>query len=87
MAQDEEETIEEVYESDQREKLVEDDEMSPEEQGFMEGAEELGQKGKCANCGKALLSDDEVIEKEIDDEDKYFCSDECVEKYEEKHQK
>ena len=88
MADDEETGQEEsVYESEEREKLLEDDEISAEEQGFMEGAEELGQKAKCANCGKALVNEDEIIEKEYEGETKLFDSDDCVLKYEEKLEK
>lgn len=74
-----------VYTEEGREKLVEDGELSPEESGFMEGAEGDGQQGKCQNCGKALLNAEETVEKEINGEDKFFCSNECLEEFEKKH--
>ena len=70
---------EDVYDKDSREEMVDNDEMSPKEAAFMEGAEGDGQKGKCRNCGKALLNYD-TIEKEIKDEVCWFCSDDCLEK-------
>ena len=74
-----------VYSDEGREALVEGDEISAGEAGFMEGAEGDGQQGKCQSCGKALLSAEETFEKEIDGDGKFFCSDECVEEYEKKH--
>ena len=74
-----------VYESEGREKLVEDDAMSPEEAGFLQGAEGLGQDAKCRKCGKILIEADEVIEKEIEGEIMKFCSDDCEEAYEQEH--
>ena len=41
-----------------RESLLEDDEISPEEEGFMEGASGDGQGAKCRKCGKVLVGDD-----------------------------
>lgn len=76
-------TEEGVYSDGGREDLVEDDEISAEEEGFMEGAEEDGQHAKCVNCGKALKKQN-IVEKEIDGEVKWFCSEQCVEKFEEK---
>ncbi|PIN86747.1 hypothetical protein COV19_03355 [Candidatus Woesearchaeota archaeon CG10_big_fil_rev_8_21_14_0_10_44_13] len=76
-------TQEGVYSDEGREDLVEDDEISAEEEGFMEGAEDNGQHAKCANCGKAIKKQN-TIEKEIDGDIKWFCSEHCVDKYEEK---
>jgi hypothetical protein len=73
---------EEVYSSEGREKLVEEDEMSPWEAAFMEGAEGEGQNAKCRTCGKMLDREHAVIEKVIEGELYKFCSDECVEKHE-----
>ncbi len=77
-----EEEYDDVYSEEGRESLVEDDEISPEEEGFMEGANGGGQGAKCRRCG-AILGDD-FIEKEIDGEIYRFCSDECAEKYSKK---
>jgi len=70
---------EDIYSEEGREELVDDDEISPEEEGFMEGAEGGGQGAKCRKCGK-ILSDD-FIEKKVGKEIYRFCSDECAEKY------
>jgi hypothetical protein len=62
-----------VYEPEKREDLVEDDEISAEEEGFLEGAEGLGQDAKCRKCGKLLMEANEVVEKEIKGEVIKFC--------------
>ena len=76
---------EDIYDGEKRDELVDDDEISPEEEGFMEGAEGDGQGAKCRKCGKLLL--DDFIEKKIGKDIHRFCSEECAEKYEEKHKK
>ena len=76
---------EDVYTEEGREKLVEGDEISVAEEGFMEGAEGLGQKAKCVNCGAALLNEEQVVEEEIDDVVKWFCCSDCVDTYKKKH--
>jgi len=73
---------EDIYSEEGREKQVEDDEISPLEEGFMEGAEGGGKGAKCRKCGKIL--DDDFIEKKVGDELCRFCSDECADKYKEK---
>jgi len=73
-----------VYSEEGRENLVEEGSMEAWEEGFMEGADMDGQKGKCANCGGVLFRDS-TFEKEFGDEIKYFCCEKCVEEYEEKH--
>lgn len=75
---------EDVYSDGGRADLVEDDEITPEEEGFMQGAESDGQHAKCANCGR-MLRKENTIEKEFDGDLKWFCSEHCLEKYEEKH--
>ena len=88
MAEDDDKTgdEEEIYSEKGREKLVEDDEIEPWEEGFMEGADVDGQQAKCRRCGKELTGTD-IIEKEIDGELFWFCSEECLEKYEKGHNK
>jgi len=64
-----------------REELMENDEISPEEEAFSEGAEDNGELGVCAHCGKPLSQNkEEVVEKEIDGEKVWFCCDECAAK-------
>lgn len=70
-----------IYDEEGREDEVDNDEISPREEGFMEGAHDDGQGAKCRKCGKVLGQD--IVEKEIDGEVCRFCSDGCVEKYEE----
>lgn len=68
-----------VYSEEGREDLVDSDEISPAEEGFMEGAHDDGQGAKCRRCGK-VLSDD-FIERRKSDEIFRFCSEKCSEKY------
>ncbi|MBN1644941.1 ATP-dependent DNA helicase [Candidatus Woesearchaeota archaeon] len=64
-----------------REDLLENDEISPEEEAFAEGAEEKGELGVCAYCGKPLSQDQtEIVEREINGEKVWFCCDECASK-------
>ncbi|MBW2993640.1 hypothetical protein KY317_03645, partial [Candidatus Woesearchaeota archaeon] len=78
-------TDEDVYTEEGREKLVEDGEISPEEEGFMEGAEQKGEQAKCAYCGKVLGEDEKnIYERKFDGEIKWFCSEEHAKKYAEK---
>ena len=86
MAEEEEKNGEEIYSEKGREKLVEGDEIEPWEEGFMEGADSDGQQAKCRKCGKALLGTD-IVEKEVNEELCWFCSDECAAKYEKEHSK
>ena len=75
-----------VYSEEGREKLSEDDQMEPFEQGYMEGAEGRGKKNSCAECGVQISEDDEnIVEREFEGEVKWFCSEEHAEKYAEKH--
>ena len=79
---------EEVYTEEGREKLAEDDEVEPFEQGFMEGAEGRGEQNCCAECGKLLGEEEkEIIEREFDGELKWFCSEEHAQNYAKKREK
>ena len=71
---------EDVYTPKGRNELLEDDEITPVEEGFMEGAESYGETGKCANCGKILTGD--FIEREINGRVYRFCSEKCAEEFE-----
>ena len=64
---------ESIYSEKGRENLVDDDEISPAEEGFMEGAEGDGQGAQCRKGG-TILMDDEVCR---------FCCEECADKYSE----
>jgi YHS domain-containing protein len=73
-----------VYDETGREKLVEDAEISPEEAGFMEGAEDDGEQGKCANCGAALMGAENTFETKLEGKTYWFCSEKCLTDYKEK---
>lgn len=75
---------EEVYSSKGRDKLVEEDEISPWEAAFMEGADNDGQQAKCRTCGKMLDRNHPIIEKAVDGELYRFCSDKCSEEFDKK---
>jgi len=70
-----------AYEEQARHKSVEDDEMEPWEEGFMEGAEGRGQLTSCARCGKLLDEEKEkIFEKRVNGKKMLFCSREHAEK-------
>ena len=70
-----------VYDEQERHKAVEDDEMEPWEEGFMEGAEGRGQMTSCARCGKLLgQGKAKTFEKRINGKRMLFCSEEHAEK-------
>ena len=75
-----------VYDDVGRQKIVEDGEISAEEEGFMEGAEDDGEQGKCAWCGKALFRGD-VVETKIEGKVYWFCSEDHTTHYKERHGK
>ncbi len=75
---------EEVYSSEGRDKLVEEDEISPWEAAFMEGADNDGQQAKCRKCGKMLQRSELIIEKVVDGELYRFCSDKCSDEFDKK---
>ena len=70
-----------IYSEEGREELLENDEISAEEEGFMEGASGLGQGAKCRKCGKILKDYKEVYEQEVKGELYLFCSKACSENY------
>jgi len=79
-----EEKGKDVYSEEGREELVDDDEISPEEEGFMEGAEGDGQGAKCRKCGKVLI--EKSVEREVEGEIYRFCSEKCATKFEEEQE-
>ncbi len=74
-----------IYSEESRSELVEDGEMSPEEEGFMEGFEGEGRKIVCAKCKKIIIDPDVAIEAEINNEEYMFCSEECYQSFKEEH--
>ncbi|MBD3313474.1 hypothetical protein GF345_03460 [Candidatus Woesearchaeota archaeon] len=78
---------EDVYSDVGRENLVKDGEIEDWEEGFAKGAEEGGRDAKCRYCGKILIEKENVVEREIDGDLYFFCSDEHAGKYLQKKQK
>ena len=70
---------EDVYTSEGREELVENDEINELEEGFSEGYEHGETEVKCQNCGKILM--EHVVEREFRGQDYFFCSVSCAETY------
>ena len=75
---------EDVYSEEGREKLTEDGEISPEEEGFMEGASDAGQLGKDALTGEPLMDVEDVVEAEIKGVKYRFVNEENAQKFREK---
>ncbi len=80
-----EEELNDYYDQEEDEEMLEDDEMTAAEAGFMEGYEN-SELIKCRNC-KKLCDLENAIEKEIDGETYLFCSEECAEEFEESQSK
>ena len=72
---------ESVYSEEARGELLEDDEITSEEEGFMQGYENPD-VAKCAFCHKPLIDPESVVERVINGQVHYFCSEECAEEYE-----
>jgi len=69
-----------VYTTEGREELMEEDEVAGWEEGFAEG-EDNPELAHCAHCGNVLSQDEEkVIEREIDHTTYLFCSAACATK-------
>jgi hypothetical protein len=69
-----------VYKEDYREELRDADEISADEEGFMQGYDDESNPAECAYCKKILEED--IVEREIDGELYRFCSEEHAEKFE-----
>ena len=76
------ETGEEDEEPDKtkgREHLRDEDAISDEEEGFLEGASGIGSHGLCTTCRKPLGDNPrKIVEKEVDGEVQFFCSTRCA---------
>ena len=70
-----------------REKQVEDDEIDPEEAGFMQGESGAGQLGKDALTGEPLMDIEDVVETEIDGQMYRFVNQENAEEFRKKKEK
>ncbi len=72
-----EEKEDNVY--DDAEELVEDDEISGGEEGFMDGYNKEKGALECSNCGNILTA--KPVLKEIDDVQYKFCSKKCSKEF------
>ncbi len=63
------------------EKLKENDEIDPEEEGFMKGYEDDIDESSCSNCNK-ILEDTDFIEEDINGKVHRFCSRKCADAFE-----
>ena len=71
-----------VYTKEGREDLVENDELEPWEEGYIEGTK--GNEGLlCKTCKKPIL--DFPIERQCNHDICWFCSDRCADVYEKKN--
>ena len=72
-----------VYTEEGLEEELEQDELSPWEQGFMEGELEGGRLGECETCGKLITEDmEDTHERETEGKRKFFCSKRCLDRAE-----
>ena len=71
---------EDVYSEPGRAELLDADEISAEEDGFMKGYYGGEKMSKCARCGKPLF--DDCIEREIAGEEYRFCCSKCADVFE-----
>lgn len=74
---------ESVYSEEARDEMLEDDEITSEEEGFMQGYENPD-AAKCAFCHKPLL-DESIVERMIDGHIYRFCSEDCADEFEIEH--
>lgn len=81
MPRDEESDTGDIYEREEREKELEDDEIKEWEEEFMEGESGGGKDAKCRKCGNLLLDREDIVEKRVDGELYWFCSEKCAEDY------
>lgn len=71
---------EDIYDETGREMLLEEDEIAPDEEGFMEGYEEEG-SAVCKNCGDELNKESQIIERQINNKIVRFCSEKCLKEF------
>jgi YHS domain-containing protein len=71
-----------------REEAMEEDQIDPAEEGFLEGESGIEEDTECEQC-KKLLGDEptEVYEEEIEGELKFFCSNKCADAFKKKKKK
>lgn len=72
---------EDIYEEEPRDELEEDAEITPEEEGFMEGYEEEQKAVECQKCGRVIIEKEDAVKKEINGEHYIFCSPRCADAF------
>lgn len=70
-----------VYDEETRNQLEEDAEITPQEEGFMEGYDEGAKSSNCPKCRTVIVEKENVVEREIDGEHYMFCSEKCAESF------
>jgi len=75
--------MEEYGEENSQESFIEQEGLSSEEKGFMQGYLDDDKAPECSECGGALNDEKNVVKKNIDDEEQLFCSKICSEEFEE----
>ena len=68
-----------IYDEEDREELIEGDEIDELEEGFMQGYEEEERVVKCPNCKRIIVED--FTEEEINGHTYRFCSERCATEY------
>jgi YHS domain-containing protein len=75
--------VDEYVEEKEEVDLVEDDEMSPEEQGFINGFENEEDSTNCAYCKSIIINQEKALSQEIENKTYLFCSQECQDNFQE----
>ena len=78
---------EDIYSIEGRDKLEEDSEIDPWEEGFMEGASQAGQLGKDALTGEPLMDIEDVVETVIGGKTYRFVNEKNARKFRKKKEK
>ncbi len=64
------------------EKILEDEESSSDDEGFMKGYNDEAEANECAECGTAVTEEKKVVRK-IEEDEYVFCSASCADEFEE----
>jgi hypothetical protein len=77
---EEESPDDDIYNKEDREDQLDDDEISPAEAGFIEGYQDT-KLVECNSCGKSL-DFEKAVEREINGTTYTFCSKKCADHFE-----
>ena len=71
-----------VFDGDENsKKVLEQDGLESSEEGFMKGYSDDEEVEECVECGSAV-EEEKKVTKEVDGETHIFCSETCLEEYE-----